>query len=314
MKHYSVLKSEALDALNIQPDGIYIDATLGYGGHAEIILKALTTGTLIGIDRDEEAINYSTEKLSKISNQFKIIHSDFAQMKEKLSEVGITEVDGILFDLGVSSPQIDSESRGFSFMREEPLDMRMDQSETKSAETIVNDYSFEKLKEIFFQYGEEKMSSNIAKKITEKRKEKRITKTTELVQIIESAVGANYFYKNHPERQIFQAIRIEVNNELKDIETVLPDAIHLLKKGGRISVITFHSLEDRIVKTVFRKYSEIEPLVKGLPEIPYKYLPEIKLVNKKPILPDKKELEENSRSRSAKLRVIERIKENEKTK
>lgn len=228
-------------------------------------------------------------------------------MKEKLKEQGITKVDGILFDLGLSSPQIDNKDRGFTFMTDAPLDMRMDTSSTLTAATIVNTYSIEELSNIFFIYGEEKMSKVIAKKIVEERLKKEIKTTSELVKIISSAVGAKYFNKNHPERQIFQAIRIEVNGELDVLKKVLPDAIDLLNKNGRISVITFHSLEDRIVKQIFKKESEVDEIVKGLPVIPKEYQPKLKLINKKPILPTEEELNENSRSRSAKLRIIERI-------
>lgn len=306
MKHYSVLKNEAIMGLNILEDGIYVDATLGYAGDSTEILKRIKRGKLFAFDRDAEAITYSKQVLSKISGNFTIIHSDFVHMKEELNELGITKVDGILFDLGVSSPQLD-ENRGFSFMRDEELDMRMDQRDVLTAKNIINEYSFEKLRDIFFKYGEEKKSSFIAKKIVEKRKIKEITSTKELCDIILEAVGANYFYKTHPERNIFQAIRIEVNEELNDLEKVLPIAIDLLKPKGRLVVITFHSLEDRIVKQTFKKYSEIDKMVSGLPEIPLEYLPKIKIVNKKPIIPTDKELNENKRSASAKLRIVERI-------
>ena len=307
MKHYSVLLNESIDGLNIKEDGIYVDATLGYGGHSSEILKKLKTGHLYSFDQDKDAINDSKKRLMEISNNFTIIHSNFVNMKEKLAEQGITKVDGILFDLGLSSPQIDNSERGFTFMNDAPLDMRMDTSNEKTAAKIVNTYSIEELTNIFFLYGEEKMSKVIAKKIVSERLNKEIKTTKELVKIIESAVGAKYFNKNHPERQIFQAIRIEVNGELDVLKSVLPDAMNLLNKKGRISVITFHSLEDRIVKQFFKKESEIDELVKGLPVIPTKYQPKLKLINKKPTLPTDKELEENSRSRSAKLRIVERI-------
>ncbi|MBR5662544.1 MAG: 16S rRNA (cytosine(1402)-N(4))-methyltransferase RsmH [Bacilli bacterium] len=302
--HYSVMLSEAIKGLNIKDDGKYVDCTLGYAGHSSEILKRLKRGFLFAFDQDMEAIKYSEKKLSEISLNFKIIHSNFENMKEKLNEEGIDKVDGILFDLGLSSPQIDDASRGFSFMNEARLDMRMDKEAKKDAYMVVNNYSKEQLTEIFFKYGEEKLSSVIAKKIVDSRP---INTTTELVEVIKSAVGANYFFKSHPEREIFQAIRIEVNDELKVLEKVLPDAIEMLNKGGRISVITFHSLEDRIVKQIFKKYSEIDPIFKGMPDIPDEYKPKIKLVNKKPILPSEEELKNNSRSKSAKLRIIERI-------
>mgnify|MGYP005793358443 CR=1 FL=1 len=306
MKHYSVLKREAIDGLQIKEDGIYVDATLGYAGDASEILKRIKRGKLFAFDRDEEALKYSDEVLQKLGNSYTLIHSDFVHMKEKLQELEIDKVDGILFDLGVSSPQLD-ENRGFSFMRDETLDMRMDRSSHITAQNIVNEYSYEKLKNIFYQYGEEKQSALIAKKIVEVRKNKQIKTTKELCDIICTAVGAKYYYKTHPERNIFQAIRIEVNEELTDLEKVLPDAISLLKPKGRLVVITFHSLEDRIVKQIFKKYSEVDKMVKGLPDIPLEYQPLIKLINKKPILPSEEELKENTRSASAKLRIVERI-------
>lgn len=302
--HYSVLKKELIENLNIKDDGIYIDATIGYAGDSKEILKKIPNGYLYGFDQDEKAVNYSNEVLSKISNNFKIFKTNFVNMKEVFAEENIGPVDGIIFDLGFSSPQIDDETRGFSFMHDGPLDMRMS-SEGISAKDIIDSYSEDALTNIFFKYGEEKLSKVIARNI--KKRHQEINTTLELVEVIKSSTGANYFYKNHPERKIFQALRIEVNNELKVLEKVLPNAINLLKKGGRICVITFHSLEDRIVKNIFREASEVDELVKGLVEVPEAYKPKIKLINKKPILPGEKELEENSRSRSAKLRVIERI-------
>ena len=289
MKHYSVMLNEAIEGLNLKENGIYVDATLGYAGHSSEILKRIKKGHLYSFDQDQEAIENANTKLSEIGQNYTIIKSNFVNMKEKLNELGITKVDGILFDLGLSSPQIDNKERGFTFMNEAPLDMRMDLSNTVTAETIVNNYSIEELTNIFFLYGEEKMSKMIAKKIVSERTQKPIKTTRELVKIIEESVGAKYFNKNHPERQIFQAIRIEVNSELTVLKNVLPDAIDLLKKEGRISVITFHSLEDRIVKQIFKKNSEIDELVKGLPQIPDEYTPKIKLINKKPILPSEKE-------------------------
>ena len=264
----------------------------------------MKTGYLYGFDQDDNAVNYSNEELKKISNNFKIFKSNFVNMKELLNDNNVKDVDGIIFDLGFSSPQIDDEKRGFSFMHDGPLDMRMS-SEGISAKDIIDRYTEEELAKIFFQYGEEKLSKIIAKKIVSKKEQ--INTTLDLVSVIKEAVGANYFYKNHPERKIFQALRIEVNNELKVLESVLPDAINLLKKGGRLCVITFHSLEDRIVKNIFKKYSEVDEIVKGLKDIPEEYKPIIKIINKKPILPSEDEINENTRSASAKLRIVERI-------
>ena len=304
MKHYSVLKEESIEGLNLKDDSIVVDATLGYGGHSSEILKRIPNGHLYSFDQDINAINYSDELLSKVSNNYTLIHSNFVNMKEKLNELGVEKVDAIVFDLGVSSPQIDDGSRGFSFMQDAPLDMRMNQEDSKTAADVVNSYSMYELCDIFYAYGEESLSKPIAKKILDSRP---INTTLELVEVIKQAVGLKYFNLHHPERKIFQAIRIEVNSELDVLKKVLPDAISLLNVGGRISVITFHSLEDKIVKTIFKQKSEVNDLVKGLPEIPDEYKPEIKLVNKKIILPSEKEIEENSRSKSAKLRIIERI-------
>jgi len=305
--HYSVMKMEVLDSLNIKEDGIYVDGTLGYAGVSKEILKRMKRGFLFAFDQDEEAIKYSDNELKKIGNNYKLFHTNFVNLKRSLNDEGIREVDGIIFDLGLSSPEIDDQARGFSFMKDARLDMRMDRRQEMDAHYIVNNYSEEKLKEIFYLYGEEKFSKQIASKIVGVRKNKSIDTTMELVDVIKSSVPVKYFNLEHPERRIFQAIRIEVNSELTVLSEVLPDAIDLLKKGGRLSVITFHSLEDRIVKQIFKKYSEVDEVVKGLPQIPDEYKPLIKLVNRKPILPTEKELEENSRSRSAKLRIIERL-------
>ena len=307
VKHYSVLLSESIEGLNIKEDGIYIDATLGYGGHSSEILKKIPKGHLYSFDQDKEAIEFSNNRLSKIGNNFTIIHSNFVNMVEELEKLNINKVDGILFDLGLSSPQIDEKERGFSFMSDSPLDMRMNREDKTTAKDIINNYSYEELLNIFYSYGEEKMSKQIAKKIISERENKEINTTKELVDIIKNAVGAKYFNNSHPERNIFQAIRIEVNNELNTLRTILPKGINILNTGGRISVITFHSLEDRIVKQAFKKASDVNELVKGLPEIPSEYKPLIKLINKKPIIPSSKELEENTRSKSAKLRIIERL-------
>ncbi len=306
MKHYTVLKHESILGLAIKDDGVYVDATLGYAGDSKEILKRIKRGMLFAFDKDLSAINYSNEVLKKIGSNFQLIHSDYVNMKEKLNELNVTKVDGILFDLGVSSPQLD-ENRGFSFMKDEILDMRMDLRDKITAKDIVNSYSYEELKNIFYDYGEEDKSPLIAKKIIEERNLKKINTTFELVEVIKQAVGAKYFYDKHPERKIFQAIRIEVNDELNHLQQALLDSIDLLKPNGRIVVVTFHSKEDRIVKNIFKKYSEVDPLVKGLPQIPKEYLPKLKIINKKVILPSDKELEENSRSKSAKLRIVERI-------
>lgn len=308
MKHYSVMCNEIIDSLNIKPDGIYVDATLGYAGMSSKILEKLNDkGLLVGIDQDREAREYSNNVLSKIGNNYKIIDANFVELKNKLEKLYIKEIDGIIFDLGFSSPQIDDEKRGFSFMKDAPLDMRMNLDNKLTAKEVVNNYQEDELTKYFFEYGEEKLSRVIAKNIVNYRNDKSIETTLELVEIIKKAVGANYFYKNHPERKIFQALRIIVNNELEVLKLVLPDAISLLRKGGRMSVITFHSLEDRIVKNIFKEYSEVNEIFKGLPSIPKEYQAKIKLVNKKPIEASEEELKENSRSHSAKLRIVERI-------
>lgn len=305
--HYSVLLKESIDGLNIKDGGTYVDCTLGYAGHSKVILEKNKKGKLFAFDEDENAVKYSKEALSSIGDNFTIFKENFANLKETLEKENILKVDGFLFDLGFSSPQIDDAKRGFSFKLNAPLDMRMDTQNSLTAKDVVNTYSLEKLTEIFFKYAEEKYSKVIAGAICKERKNKEIVTTFELVDIIQKAVGASYFYKNHPEREIFQAIRIEVNNELSVIEKALPDAIDMLSKGGRICVITFHSLEDRLVKQIFKKYSEVDDILKGMIDIPDEYKPKIKIINKKPILPTDEEINENSRSHSAKLRIVERI-------
>lgn len=302
--HYSVLKSELIESLNIKEDGIYVDATLGYAGDSKEILKRIKKGCLVCFDQDKEACEYSDKVLKDIGSNYKIFNTNFVNMVECLESIGIEYVNGIIFDLGFSSPQIDNAKRGFSFMQDGPLDMRMS-STGISAKEIVDTYSIEDLSKIFFEYGEEKMSRVIAKKVNSNKNS--INTTLDLVAVIKDAVGANYFYKHHPERKIFQALRIAVNNELKVLEDILPKSIKLLKKGGRLAVITFHSKEDRIVKQIFKKYSEVDEMLRGERNIPDEYKPLIKLVNKKPIVASEKELVENSRSASAKLRIIERI-------
>ena len=302
--HYSVLKDELIASLNIKEDGIYVDATLGYAGDSKEILKRIKKGCLVCFDQDKEACEYSDKVLKDIGANYKIFNTNFVNMVECLESIGIEYVDGIIFDLGFSSPQIDNAKRGFSFMQDGPLDMRMSSTGT-SAKEIIDTFSIEDLSKIFFEYGEEKMSRVIAKKVNSNKNS--INTTLDLVAAIKDAVGANYFYKHHPERKIFQALRIAVNNELKVLEDILPKSIKLLKKGGRLAIITFHSKEDRIVKQIFKKYSEVDEMLRGERNIPDEYKPLIKLVNKKPIIPSKKELAENSRSASAKLRIIERI-------
>lgn len=304
--HKSVLLEESINSLNIKEDGVYVDATLGYGGHSGEILKRLKKGKLFAFDQDEYAINYCKDKF-KDNGNIEIIKSNFSNMLEELNKRGITKVDGILFDLGVSSVQLDMEERGFSFHKDAKLDMRMDTSKSFSAYNVVNEYSYNDLVRIFREYGEEKYSTSIANKIVEYRENKHIETTLELVDIIKSGMPMKAMRESHPARRVFQAIRIEVNNELGVLQTALEDAIKLLDIGGRISVITFHSLEDKQVKKTFKKYSEIDEKIKNLPFIPEEYKPILKIVEKG-ITPSKKELEENNRSRSSRLRVAEKIK------
>ena len=307
-KHISVLLEESISALNLKEDSIIVDCTLGYGGHSSYILQRIKRGVLFAFDQDSEAIRHSTNRLSAIGTNFTIIKSNFVNLREELEKRNVHEVDGIVFDLGVPSPQLDDVSRGFSYHEEAKLDMRMDKENKLSAYEVVNNYTQEELTKIFYKYGEDKFSRNIAKKIVEYRKQKPIETTLELVEVIKSAVPMKFRKDKHPARQIFQAIRIEVNHELDVLEPALEQALSLIKVGGRVAVITFHSLEDRIVKQVFKEKCKIDDKVKGLPNIPEEYLPDFKLVINKAILPSEEELEKNSRARSAKLRVIERIK------
>ena len=307
-KHVSVLLNESISSLNLKENSIVVDATLGYGGHSSNILDRINRGYLFAFDQDSEAIRHSTDRLSKIGANFTIIKSNFVYMKEELEKRGVAKVDAVLFDLGVSSPQLDDTERGFSYHNDAKLDMRMDKDQKISAYDIVNKYIKEQLANIFYKYGEDKFSNNIAKKIVEYRENKPIETTLELVEIIKSAVPMKFRIDKHPARQIFQAIRIEVNHELDVIEPALEQALSLLNIGGRVAVITFHSLEDRIVKNYFKEKCKIDDKVKGLPNIPESYLPDFKLVYNKAIEPTEEEIENNARSRSAKLRVIERIK------
>ena len=307
MKHKSVLLNESIDFLNIKEDGVYVDATLGFGGHSLEILKRIKKGFLFAFDQDSEAILYSSERL-KDYNNFKIIKSNFANMKECLFKEGIHKVDGILFDIGVSSMQLDEDYRGFSYHNDAKLDMRMDTDSSFSAYDVVNKYDYQNLVRVLRDYGEEKYASSIAKNIIKTREEKDIETTLELVEIIKRSMPMKELRDGHPARKTFQAIRIEVNHELDVLESALEQAIDLLDVGGRLCVITFHSLEDRIVKNIFRKYSEVDSKFARLPYVPEEYMPKVKIISKG-ITPSEEELQDNNRARSARLRVIEKIKE-----
>ena len=306
--HYSVMLKEVIDNLNLKDTGIYVDATLGYAGHTGEILKRVKRGFIFAFDQDINAINYSKEKLSKIGSNFLLIKSNFLYMKEELAKQNISLVDGIVFDLGVSSPQLDTKERGFSYHFDSRLDMRMDLDNPLSAYEVVNNYSESDLFRIISTYGEEKHAKSIAKNIVKARNIKPIETTLELVDVIKKSMPYKDTINKHPAKKTFQAIRIEVNHELDILETSLKNALSLLNVGGRMFVITFHSLEDRIVKQVFKEVSSVDPVVASLPVIPDAYQPDFKLVTDKVILPSKEELEENNRSHSSKLRVIERIK------
>ena len=307
-KHISVLLEESISSLNLKENSIIVDCTLGYGGHSSNILARIKKGFLFAFDQDSEAIRHSTDRLNAVGTNFTIIKSNFVHLQEKLNELGIDKVDGVLFDLGVSSPQLDERERGFSYHEDARLDMRMDKDNPLSAYEVVNDYSKEQLANIFYKYGEDKFSNNIAKKIVEYRETKPIETTLELVEVIKTAVPMKFRIDKHPARQIFQAIRIEVNNELGVIEPAINQALEMLNVGGRVAVITFHSLEDRLVKNIFKDKCAIDPKLKGMPNIPKEYLPDFELVVNKAIAPSEEEINNNPRARSAKLRVIERIK------
>ena len=300
MKHKSVMLNEVIDYLNVSEGKTYIDATVGYAGHSgEILRKLNKKGFLFAFDQDDEAIKYSQDKLSKIANNFKIIKSNFVNMKDHID----TKVDGILFDLGVSSPQLDEEERGFSFHKDARLDMRMDKDNPLDAYKVVNEYSYEKLIEIIFRYGEEKYAKSIAKAIVENRP---IETTLQLSEIIKNSVPISYRNKSHPARKTFQAIRIEVNHELDILEKSIRDAFDLLNVNGRLCIITFHSLEDKIVAHVFNELCSDDERSRKMPIVPEELKAKAKKIAK--ITPSKNELEDNLRSRSSKLRVIERIK------
>ena len=302
MKHKSVLLKESIDNLNIKVDGVYVDATLGFGGHSLEILKRINKGFLFAFDQDNEAILYSTERLKDFKN-YKIIKSNFANMQECLLKEGIRKVDGILFDIGVSSMQLDEDYRGFSYHNDARLDMRMDTDSEFSAYELVNEYDYNNLVRVLRDYGEEKYASSIAKNIIKSREIKKIETTLELVEIIKKSMPVRELRDGHPARKTFQAIRIEVNHELDVLERALEQAIDLINVGGRICVITFHSLEDRIVKNIFRKYSEVDNRFSKLPYVPEEFKPKLKIVSKG-ITPSDLELSLNNRARSSRLRVV----------
>lgn len=309
-KHTPVLLNECLDGLNIKPEGIYVDGTLGGGGHSREILKRLTTGKLIAFDKDDDALTTTKEKLKEFGDKIIYIKSDFKNMYNVIKDLGIDHVDGILLDLGVSSHQIDTAERGFSYRFEGKLDMRMDRTSDLTAYDVVNNYSREELLRILYNYGEESFAKLIVNKIIESRQVKNIETTTELVSIIESAVPKKFWGKGSVAKKTFQAIRIEVNHELEGLKMAINQMVDLLSNDGRLAIITFHSLEDRVVKTVFKERSTNCICDKTLPFCVCNHKADAMLVNKKPIEATKKELELNSRSSSAKLRVLQKIENN----
>ncbi|WP_297281451.1 16S rRNA (cytosine(1402)-N(4))-methyltransferase RsmH [uncultured Anaerococcus sp.] len=303
-KHISVLADEVIENLNIKEDGIYVDLTLGKGGHSRLILESLSDkGRLIGFDQDEDALNAAKENLKDFSN-VDFIKSNFEKFEEVLKDIEIEKIDGALMDIGVSSYQIDNGDRGFSYMHDGPLDMRMDTTNELTAEKIVNEYPKDELVRVFSEYGEERFSKTIARKIVEVRKNQRIDTTFKLRELIQKSVRSN---EAHPEKRVFQALRIEVNRELEVLENTLEQVVDHLNIGGRLCVISFHSLEDRIVKNKFRDLEKDCICPPGLPVCVCDHKAKVKLVNKKPITASAKELKENSRSKSAKLRVCQRI-------
>ena len=306
--HVTVLLNEAVEGLNVKSDGIYVDCTLGGAGHSSLILKQLTTGHLYCFDQDENAIQAARQRLETIGNQFTIIQSNFKNIKAELNQRSVEHVDGILFDLGVSSPQFDNAERGFSYNYDARLDMRMDQSSSLDAHEIVNHYSYEQLVEILYKYADEKFAKQIARRIEKEREIQPIDTTFQLVEIVKSAIPAYARRKGgHPAKRTFQALRIAVNDELNVFDIALKDALDLLNINERIAVITLHSLEDKICKYTFNEVSKLKDVPKGLPVIPEGMQPKFKLINKKPIIATEEELNENHRSHSAKLRVIERV-------
>ena len=306
--HKSVLLNETIDALKIKPDGIYVDGTLGGGGHSYEICKRLSDkGRLIGIDQDAAAIEASSERLGEFKDRVTIIRSNYCEMKKQLNSIGVTSVDGIILDLGVSSYQLDTAERGFTYREDVPLDMRMDQRQARTAKDIVNEYSEMELYRIIRDYGEDKFAKNIAKHIVQARQEKPLETTGELIRAIKAAIPMKVrAVGGHPAKKTFQAIRIELNNELGVLRDSLDDMIDLLNDEGRLCIITFHSLEDRIVKNHFRTSEHPCICPKEFPVCVCGRISKGKVVTRKPILPGEEELEENSRSKSAKLRVFER--------
>lgn len=306
--HTTVLLQEAVEGLAIKPDGVYVDCTLGGAGHSLEIVKRLSpAGRLICFDQDTTAIEAAKEKLKDYLSQITFIHSNFRNLKDELAKIGLSSVDGILYDLGVSSPQLDTPERGFSYNHDAALDMRMNTMAELTAFEVVNEWPYEDLVRIFFRYGEEKFSKGIARKVEEARKTALIQTTGELAELIKEGIpAAARRTGGHPAKRVFQAIRIAVNDELGAAEDSLSEALTILNSGGRISVITFHSLEDRLCKTIFKEASSLPELPPNLPVIPEGMDPEFKLVTRKPILPSAEEIEVNKRSRSAKLRIIEK--------
>ncbi len=306
--HYSVLLRECVDALNIRPDGIYVDGTLGMGGHSEQIAKRLESGRLIAIDRDQTALERAGERLAPYADRISFVHGNFRDLKQILQSQGVEKADGMLFDLGVSSPQLDEAERGFSYMTDAPLDMRMDVSESLTAWFIVNKWPEEKLKQILFEFGEERYAPRIAAAIVHQRASAPIDTTGELVEVIRGAMPAAALReKQHPAKRSFQAIRIAVNDELASIRELMDSASDLLAPGGRLAVISFHSLEDRIVKNAISARERGCTCPRDFPVCTCGFKQTLKSVTRKPILPSERELSENPRSRSAKLRVAERV-------
>ena len=306
--HISVLLNECLEGLNIKPDGIYVDGTLGGAGHSSQIAKCLETGRLIGIDRDPVALKAAGERLKQFGEKVTLVHSNFCRMDEVLDELNIPAVDGILLDLGVSSPQLDDGERGFSYMVDAPLDMRMNNGDALTAQELVNTWSYEQLRRILFDYGEERYAPQIAAAICRVREERPIETTLELVDVIRSAMPAAALReKQHPAKRSFQAIRIAVNDELGAVRQVMDAAIPKLKAGGRLAIITFHSLEDRIVKNAMAEASKGCICPPNFPVCVCGKKPKVKLISKKPIVSGQEELDMNPRARSAKLRVCEKL-------